>query len=486
MKEYDIVIGLETHVQLKTESKMFCRTSAQYFGNTPNSHTCPVCLGLPGALPVINEKAIESAVKIGLALNCQINLLSRFDRKNYFYPDLAKGFQISQLELPISINGWFLVNNKKIRINRAHMEEDTGKLTHATVDGEKASLVDFNRCGVPLLEIVTEPDLSSPEEAKLYAKTLHQTLRYLGVADADMEKAGMRFDANISLRPKGQKEYGTKVEIKNINSFSYLEKALFFEISRQLKLLEKGEKISQETRGWDETSGETKSQRSKEGSPDYRYFPEPDLPPLTFSKDYVEKIRRQLPEMPAEKKARFVEAYALSDYDASLLTESFEQADWFEQAVKDYARANKEEKIESSRAKIVANWMNGEIARNLKNSGKDLSSISFEPAALVELLFMIDNGSITAASAKEVLEKMFVSGEMPRKIVEEEDLSTLGNKEELADIVVSTLKTNQKAVDDFKAGKTASFSFLLGQVMRQAKGKADPGLAAELLKEKLS
>jgi len=486
MKEYEIVIGLETHVQLKTASKMFCETSAEYFGTNPNTHTCPVCLGLPGALPVINEKAIAGAVKIGLALNCKVNSLSRFERKNYFYPDLAKGFQISQFELPISYQGWIEVDGKRIRINRAHMEEDTGKLTHSKIGNSKVSLIDFNRSSVPLLEIVTEPDLGSPEEAKAYAKNLHRIMRYLGVADADMEKAGMRFDANISLRPKGEKSLGTKVEIKNINSFNFLEKALYVEASRQINLLSKGEKVVQETRGWDESTGATKSQRTKETSPDYRYFPEPDLPPLTFKENYVGKIKKTLPELPTEKKMRFEREYGLSGYDADLLVDDPLGAAFFEKAVKDLANLKKTKGISSVDAKNVANWLNGEVLRNLKEKGKTFGEIGFEPASLAELLFLIEQGRVNTFVAKQVLEKMFTSGKLPNKIVEEEGWSLIGGEKELEELVAQVLSGNEKALADYRNGKQESFGFLVGQVMRLSKGKADPAKLAEILRRKLS
>ena len=372
MKEYQTTIGLEVHVQLKTKSKMFCTDSAEYFGADPNTHTCPVCLGLPGALPVINQKAIEQAVKVGLALNCRLNKETKFDRKSYFYPDLPKGYQISQLDQPIAKSGYLDVDGRKIRINRAHMEEDTGKLIHTKVGGKEATLVDFNRSGVPLMEIVSEPDLSSPEEARLYAKKLHQIMRYLGVADVDMEKAGMRFDANVSVRPKGQKTLGTKVEIKNMNSFSFLEKGLVFEVTRQIKDLEKGEKIIQETRGWVERKGETVSQRIKETSPDYRYFPEPDLPPLVINDTLVKKLKKEIPELPSQKAQRFRRQYALSEYDSTQLSDVKGVADWFEEALLDYGKLeqkkNKVEHVDSRRAKTVANWVLGEVSRALKEN----------------------------------------------------------------------------------------------------------------------
>ncbi len=486
MKDFELVIGLETHVQLKTESKMFCETSAAYFGTTPNTHTCPVCLGLPGALPVINEKAIEAAIKIGLALNCKINPLSRFERKNYFYPDLPKGYQISQFELPLSYEGWMYVEERKIRINRAHMEEDTGKLTHASLNGEKVSLIDFNRSSVPLLEIVTEPDLTSPQEAKLYAKNLHRLLRYLSVADGDMEKAGMRFDANLSIRPRGEKRLGTKVELKNINSFNFLEKALFVEAARQLDLVSKGEVIVQETRGWDETSGTTKPQRTKETSPDYRYFPDPDLPPLTFQEAFIARIKKTVPELPNEKKVRFETEYGLSGYDANLLVEDPLGADFFEKTVEDLNRMRKNQEKFSLDAKNIANWLNGEVLRNLKDNNQTFEEINFEPAALAELIYLVDEGKISNATAKQVLGKMFSSGNLPSKIMDEEGLVLINSEGQIEKIVDQVLSNNEKAIQDYKKGKQESIGFLIGQVMRLSKGQIDHKKVAEVLKKKLN
>lgn len=478
MKNYEAVIGLEVHVQLKTKSKMFCSSSADYFGATPNSYVCEVCLGLPGALPVINEKALKSAIKIGLALNCQISENTRFDRKNYFYPDLAKGFQISQFDKPVSKTGWIMVGEKKVRVNRAHLEEDTGKLIHATVNEERVSLVDFNRSGVPLLEIVSEPDLSSPEEAKEYAKKLHLILRYLGVADADMEKAGMRFDANVSIREKGETALGVKVEVKNINSFRFLERALIFEIERQKNLVESGEKIIQETRGWVETKGETVSQRSKEYAQEYRYFPEPDLPGVEIAEELIESLRKELPELPDQKTERLAKEYSLTPEEARLLCEEKELADFFEAAATEFL------KIFKGSPKEVVNWILGEVKRVLNQEKISIKEAKLEPAALVELILLVKKGEISNLIAKEVLKEVFQTGLRPSKIVKEKGLVVKG-PEELESIVLEVLEENPKAVADYKSGKEAAVSFLLGTLMRKLKGQVNPDQALPLLKEKL-
>lgn len=483
MRQYDTTIGLEIHVQLKTKSKMFCASSAEYFGADPNSHVCPVCLGLPGALPVINKQAIEAAVKFALGLNCKISSLSKFDRKNYFYPDLPKGYQISQFDLPIGKDGWLNVNGKKIRINRAHQEEDTGKLIHATVGDQKVSLVDFNRSGVPLLEIVSEPDIESPQEAKLYAKKIHQVARYLEVADVDMEKAGMRFDANVSVKQKGETKLGEKVEIKNINSFRFLEKAIEYEVVRQIKVIESGEKVVQETRGWLEDKGVTISQRTKETSPDYRYFPEPDLPPLTFLDSEIEKVRMTLPELPDLKQDRFESEYWLDINSTQIIIEDNFLAQWFEEAVNLY---NKDKKSLKENAKVVANWVLGELLRKLNENNLNIKSIPLEPASFVELLKIVDAGEINQAGAKKVFDNMVESGEMPRKIIEGEGLSQLSSEGELNAIVDKVLESNPKAVDDYEKGKQTSFGFLLGQVMRETGGRANPKVTADILKNKLT
>jgi aspartyl-tRNA(Asn)/glutamyl-tRNA(Gln) amidotransferase subunit B len=489
MKEYITTIGLEVHVQLKTNSKMFCTNSSGYFGAKPNSHTCPVCLGLPGALPVTNQKAIESAVKTGIALNCKISKETKFDRKNYFYPDLPKGYQISQFDVPIAYGGFLMVEDKKIRITRAHMEEDTGKLLHTKVGGKMTSLVDFNRSGVPLMEIVSEPNMSSPEEARKYAKKLHQIMRYLEIADADMEKAGMRFDANVSVREKGEKMLGVKVEIKNINSFRFLEKALAYEVTRQVKKLKTGEKVIQETRGWSETKGETISQRTKETSPDYRYFPEPDLPPLVIGDKLIEQLRAEIPELPDKKIKRYQDEYALSSYDSTQLVEVRGVADWFEEAVLDYSRVEQRRKkpshIDSRKAKVVANWVLGELSRLLKENNLTIKEAKIEPASLAALLVILDQGKITQQAAKKVFTKMFEEGKSPNKIIEEEGLAQMGSKDELDEIIEKVIRDNPKAVKDKKSGKEKAFKFLLGQVMKETRGTANPQVSTQILNEKL-
>jgi len=483
MKAYEATIGLEIHVQLKTKTKMFCRTSAEYFGSDPNSHTCPVCLGLPGALPVTNRKAIESAVKFALGLNCKIVNFSKFDRKNYFYPDLPKGFQISQFDLPIAKNGWVEVENKKIRINRVHQEEDTGKLIHAKVKGKNVSLIDFNRSGVPLLEVVTEPDIDSPEMAKQFAKKIHQIARYLEVSEADMEKAGMRFDANVSISEKKSHKLGEKVEIKNINSFKFLEKALAYEIKRQLQIIKSGESIFQETRGWIEAKEITVSQRTKETSPDYRYFPEPDLPPLVFNEEYVSNVKKNLPELPTRKQERFLEEYGLDKNTVHLLTDDKNIAQWYEKALKLYVKNNKNLK---ERSKIIANWVCGELIRKIKEKSIPVLSVPIEPASLVELLQVLDRGEINQSSAKQIFSQVFNTGKSPLDLIREFGLTQVSREEDLDEVVKEILNENTKAVNDFKKGKATSLGFLVGQVMRKTRGRANPTTASNLLKKYLT
>ncbi len=424
--KYTPVIGLEVHVELTTNSKMFCSCANDWFGATPNSHTCPVCLGLPGALPVPNRKAIEGCIKIGMALNCTIPLVSKFDRKNYFYPDLAKGYQISQYDQPFTENGSMILSTgKTIGIRRAHMEEDTGKLMHATVDGEKVSLIDFNRSGVPLVEIVTEPDFESASEVKEYLQKLQQLVRYLGIAHADMEKGAMRLEPNISLRPEGQTDLPDyKVEVKNINSFSFVEKAIEYELKRQAELLDKGERPAQETRGWDEDRKMTISQRSKEEAADYRYFPEPDIPHFEWKEEFLTTLRNELPELPDAKKERFVKEYNLSLYNADLLTKTKELADYFEEAV----TVGKDHGLDAT--KIVNTMINKKL---------DIEKVL--PAALIK--------DLKAAEVTDTL-----------------------SLDELHLVLKPILDANPQVVTDYKAGKVNALMFLVGQAMRALKGKA--------------
>jgi len=436
--DYKPVIGLEVHVELKTNSKMFCACSANYFGEKPNTHTCPVCLGLPGALPVPNKKAIEWCLMIGLALNCKVSQFSKFDRKNYFYPDLAKGYQISQYDMPFSKNGTISIstksNNKEVLITRVHMEEDTGKLLHFAND---FTLIDFNRSGVPLVEIVTEPEFESSEEVIAYLKNLQQIVRYLGVSNADMEKGEMRLEPNISLKKAGSKDLPKyKVEVKNINSFRFAEKAIDYEIKRQLEILKNGKTPAQETRGWDEKKQITVSQRQKEEANDYRYFPEPDIPPFKFEKDYIDKLIKSLPELPDAKLARFEKSYLLSQYDSEILTRDIQAGDFFEEAI----RAGQSHNIN---AKQIANFL---INRKI-----DLSTI--EPARVIEEIILGQNITI--------------------------------EKKELDNIINKVIIENTKAVNDYKAGKQQSFMFLIGQVLKAARRKIDTDLIKKKLEEKL-
>ncbi len=477
--EYEAIIGLEVHAQLLTKSKMFCRCSAQYADAPPNTHVCPVELGLPGSLPVINERAIEYTVMTALALNCTIPEFSRFDRKNYFYPDLPKNYQISQYDLPLSQNGYLTIEIdgevKNIGIRRVHLEEDTGKLLHRTdVKGKAYSLVDYNRAGVPLMEIVGDPDIRTPEEARQYLIKLRNILRWIGVSTGNMEEGSFRCDANISLRPIGSQEFGAKVEVKNMNSFRAVYRALEYEITRQADVLRKGGRIVQETRGWVEEQGVTVSQRSKEFAHDYRYFPEPDLPPLVLSPNWVQEVREKLPELPDAKRDRFVSQFGLARYEAGLLTSSRGISDFFERTVTIYPNA-----------KAVANWMVGELFRLLKVSGIEIEQSKVTPEHLAELLKLIDQGTISASIGKVVLEDAFSSGKRPAEIVQERGLAQISGIEELSRIVDQVLAANPQAVADYKAGKAPAVGFLVGQVMKATRGKANPGVVNQLLKEKL-
>jgi aspartyl-tRNA(Asn)/glutamyl-tRNA(Gln) amidotransferase subunit B len=441
MNKYKPVIGLEVHVELKTNSKMFCGCSADYFGQKPNTHTCPVCLGLPGALPVPNKKAVEWCVMIGMALNCEIPLFSKFDRKNYFYPDLPKGYQISQYDQPFAINGHIkLSDGKVIRVRRVHMEEDTGKLMHETLDGKKVSLVDFNRSSVPLVEIVTEPDFENAKQVKEYLQKLQQIVRFLGVATADMEKGEMRLEPNISLRAEGQTELPKyKVEVKNINSFGFVEKAIEFEIVRQAEILDSGELPKQETRGFVEIGSKTVSQRSKEEAEDYRYFPDPDLTPISWQKEQIDAIRTKMPELPDIKKERFVKSYQVSEYNADVLTKDWKVADYFEEALRAKQKLGGES-ITLPNANDIANW--------IINKKVDIEAVL--PAQLVA---------------------MFIASNVVSGI----------SDEELHKVLQTVIDANQKVVEDYKKGKENAIMFLVGQAMRELKGKAK----ADEVREKL-
>ncbi len=477
--DYEAVIGLEVHAQLLTRSKIFCGCPTT-FGAPPNSQTCPICLGMPGVLPVINKKAVEFAIRTALALNCQIAPRCLFARKHYFYPDMPKNYQISQYELPLAERGFleFSLNGqtRRVGIQRLHLEEDVGKLLHAGVFYEaEVSFVDFNRSGVPLMEIVSRPDIRTPEEAAEYLRKLRQILVYLEVCDGNMEEGSLRCDANISVRPSGSKELGVKTEVKNMNSFKAVQKALEYEIKRQVRILEEGGRIVQETRLWDADKEITLSMRTKEYAHDYRYFPEPDLVPLQIPQEWIEEIRKTLPELPEAKRTRFVQIYGIPDYDASLLTSSRALADYFEEVIRLYGGS----------AKTVSNWVMVELLGYLNKEGKEITESPIPPKALAELLSLLDQGIISGRIAKEVFEEMYQTGRAPSEIVKAKGLVQISDLEELARIVDQVLQENPGPVEDFKKGKEKSFTFLVGQVMKATKGKANPKLVNDLLREKL-
>lgn len=473
---FETVIGVEVHAQLRTNSKMFCGCGTT-FGLSANSQTCPVCLGLPGSLPVINRMAVEMAVRAGLALNCAIAANNRFARKNYFYPDLPKGYQISQYESPICQDGWIEIRDgggtKRIRIHRAHLEEDAGKNIHET--GTSGSRVDLNRAGTPLLEIVTEPDMRSADEVVAYLKGLRETLMYLDVCDGNMEEGSFRCEPNLSLRPSGQKEYGTKVELKNINSFKYVKDAIEYEIKRQTNVLNEGRKIHQETRLWNIDRGETAVMRSKEEAHDYRYFPDPDLVPLKLDKEWIEGFRAGLPELPAVRTKRFVSDYGLPEYDATILTALKGMADYFETCVKHF-----------DQPKTVSNWVMGELTRELNNSETDITASPVAPERLISLLQMVDKGTISLKVARDIFSELYSSGKAPEQIVREKGLTQVSDEGALEQIIAEVLSKNPGQVAQFKEGKQQVLGFLVGQVMKASGGKANPGKVNELLKKKLS
>jgi len=481
--EYETVIGLEVHAQLLTKSKMYCGCSTDYASAPPNTHVCQVCLGMPGVLPVINKQAIEYTMMTALALNCPISDLTQFDRKNYPYPDLMKGYQISQAYAPIAKKGRITIEvdgvARQIGINHIHLEEDVAKLLHrAGPGGEDYSLVDVNRSGVPLMEIVSEPDLRTPEEARQYLIKLRSILQYLGISTGNMEEGAFRCDANISVRPTGDRELGPKVEVKNLNSFKAVYLAMEYEAKRQRKAAAEGKKLTQETRGWLDAEAKTVTQRSKEYAHDYRYFPEPDLPPVTISREWVEEVRKKLPELPEARRDRFISQYALPKYDADLLTGSKAMADYFEEGVK----AGKD-----VQAKEVGNWLLGEVNRIINAGNIDIETFRRKVSPdILATLISSSHGTINAATAKSVLEEMFKTGQSAAEIIKKRSLSQISDTGELEKIVAEVIKSNVQPVADYKAGKEAALKFLVGQVMKASKGRANPQLVNEVLKKKLA
>lgn len=476
--EYEAIIGLEVHAQLLTKSKIFCSCST-LFGAEPNTHTCPVCTGLPGSLPVLNKKVVEFTIKAALATNCRIAPRSQFARKNYFYPDLPKGYQISQYELPLATGGYIEIHvngeKKKIGIQRIHMEEDAGKLIHDFSSEKGAhSYVDFNRTGVPLIEIVSAPDIRSPEEASAYLRKLRAILMFLDICDGNMEEGSFRCDANISLRPKGEKGFGVKTELKNMNSFRNVQKALDFEIRRQTALLDQGEKIIQETRLWDAARGVTASMRGKEEAHDYRYFPDPDLVPLVIDPAWVEEIRTTLPELPDAKKERFTKEYGLPEYDAEVLTTSKSLANYYETCLRFFPQP-----------KIVSNWIMSELLRELKRDEREIEECPVPAENLAALLRLIDEGIISGKIAKNVFEEMYQTGQKAEEIVRAKGLIQLSDAEAITKLVEDILAAHPQEVAEYRQGKEKVFGFFVGQVMKATQGKANPRLVNEILKKKL-
>jgi aspartyl-tRNA(Asn)/glutamyl-tRNA(Gln) amidotransferase subunit B len=470
--KYDIIIGLEVHVHLKTESKLFCRCKNE-FGGDPNTHVCPVCTGQPGVLPVLNKKAIEQAIRSGLALGCAINNKSIFARKQYFYPDLPKNYQITQYELPIAEHGSLEIEGKRIGVTRAHMEEDAGKLIHT--EGN-VSLVDYNRTGAPLLEIVSEPEITSPEEAGEYLKNIRQVLRYSGISDCDMEKGSLRCDANISLKEAGAEQFGIRAEIKNLNSFKAVVKALEYEVKRQEKLLNNGEAVVQETRLWDDNKGITRSMRSKEEAHDYRYFPEPDLPPLMVDDGWVEEIKETLPEMPAVRLKRYMDDYQLSDYDAGVLIQDKEIADYFEVA------ASALKQTDQNIIKKITNWITVELLAKVNSTGIEFLDQPVKAEYIAELVQLIEKGTISGKMAKEIFDIMWDSGKAPGEIVEEKGLKQISSGDQIEEICKKAITENPDIVQKFLSGKEGVIGALVGSVMKETRGQANPKLVNDKLR----
>ncbi len=477
--QWEMVVGLEVHAQMNTNTKIFCGCSTS-FGSDPNTQVCPVCLGLPGALPVLNKKVVDYAIKVGLATECKVAGMSRFARKNYFYPDLPKGYQISQFELPILEFGRIGVvddegNPKDIGITRIHMEEDAGKLIHPETPGCNYSLVDLNRACVPLIEIVSEPDIRSAKEASQYAKKLREILIYLGVCDGNMNEGSLRIDANVSVRPVGQKEFGTRSETKNVNSFRFLEQAIEYERERQIDLLEEGGVVVQETRLFDSVKGVTKGMRSKEEAHDYRYFPDPDLLPLVIDDEWIERMKGELPELPEARRARFTSDFGLSGDDSDLICQSRDMADFFEQTVKLH-----------NDPKAVANWIMGSIMRDMNKEGlESVADAPITPEHIAGMLDLVKAGTISSTIAKEVFDHMWATGKSARDVVEEKGLVQVTDTSEIEAIVDKILAANPDEVEQYKGGKTKLMGFFVGQIMRESRGKANPGVVNQLLKAKL-
>ena len=478
--KYEAVIGLEIHCELKTNTKIFCGC-ATTFGADQNTHVCPVCLGMPGVLPTINKRVVEFGIKAGLATNCEINKYSKFDRKNYYYPDLPKNWQTSQYDLPIAEHGWVDIDvegkKKRIRLTRIHMEEDAGKLVHSgtTIKDSSSSNVAYNRTGVPLLEIVSEPDMSSAEEARAYMEKIKSIMEYIDVSNCRMEEGNLRADINVSLRPVGSKELGTRTEMKNINSFKNLEDAINYEIERQEEVLEDGGHIVQETRTFDPARGITLSMRSKENAHDYRYMPEPDLPPIVTSEETIEKYRSELPELPDARRARLESEYGLSDYDAGIITSSRAMAEYFDAVI-----------AEGADPKLAANWIMGDLSKELNAAGIDISQSPVDAKRLGEMIQLIMKDTISGKIAKKVFKEMLTNPDSPEKIVKDKGLVQITDTKAIEGIVDEVIANNQKAVDDYKGGNKKAIGALVGQVMKASKGKANPQMVNKMLAEKLN
>lgn len=477
--KYTTVIGLEVHAELKTKSKAFCSCSTA-FGAEPNTHVCPVCLGMPGALPVLNKQVVEFAIRAGLALNCEIQKFNKFDRKNYFYPDLAKNYQISQWDEPICLRGHIDINvdgnEKRIGITRIHMEEDAGKLVHsgATITTSDSSAVDYNRAGVPLIEIVSEPDMRSAKEARAYMENLKAILEYTDVCDCKMQEGSLRCDANISIMPEGAKEFGTRAEIKNLNSFRALERAIEYEVERQREVIEDGGHVIQETRTWDDAKGITLGMRSKEEAFDYRYFPEPDLVPVEIDDAWINRVKDELPELPVQRQARLMQEFGLSDYDARLIVSTKAMAEYFDKAV-----AN------SKDAKLVANWLLGDVSAYLNNENKEIGEFQVTPDNLGQLTNLIKDGVLSSKLAKKVFTEMLKENKAPKQLVKDLGLEQVSDTGAIEKFVDEAIAENPQSVADFKAGKDRAIGFLVGQIMKKSHGKANPGMVQQLLKQKL-